>query len=63
MRMRDKQRAISEMVEMRRSKLEKTRTRGARWRDKDREWREGNMRRTRRLETFQPVFPVLVIKV
>lgn len=34
-----------------------------RWKDKDSEGSEGNMRRKRRLETFQPVFPALVIKV
>lgn len=34
-----------------------------RWRDRDSEGSEGNMSRKRRLETFQPVFPALVIKV
>lgn len=36
---------------------------GERWMDKDNEGSEGNMRRKTRLETFQPVFPALVIKV
>lgn len=58
---RDKQRVIADEQES--GSCRENTSKSERWRDKDSEGSEGNMRRKRRLETFQRVFPALVIKV